>query len=214
MSKKKGSSGTKARNQRRNKPREKNEIDIDEAIEENFYIQRATQQVTEQYERKILEERNRNRREMQNIVDGRKFWVKPSLWDRIRGRFKDMYIVFNHMRAFHCTECGTNFHGLNYGIECMTLDLNTALSYIDECFEKYPNTRVKLLHVQVDRRTRRTGQIVHDYNYLMKDWDAEQRRYITEDLKENSAANKIFGELKESTSDYRSRKRRRRSEMP
>ena len=97
--------------------------------------------MTDRYERMMLDKTNEHREEMKNFIEGQKYWVKPSLWARITGRYKDMYLVFNHLRPHHCTHCGTNQVGVNFGIEAMTLDLETALTYIDELFEKYTGAK-------------------------------------------------------------------------
>ena len=102
----------------------------------------------------------------------------------------------------------------SFGIEALTLDLETALTHIDELLDKYPSGKARLLHIQVDRRSRRHGQVVNDYTFLLKDWSAERRKYITEEISSNNAAGKIFGSLQEDTKQYREGKRRSRREMP
>lgn len=210
----KGTNSTRSRNARKNDQEQPEPTGSDEVLAQDFMIQKATQRVTDTYERKLLAQQNNHRKEMENFIEGQKFWVKPSLWARITGRYKDMYMVWNHLRPHHCTACGSNTIGVNFGIESLTLDLETALTHIDELFEKYPNGRARLFHIQVDRRTRRSGQIVKDYTFLTADWDSEQRKYITEDIKSNSAANRVFASLQEDTRNYREGRRRRKSEMP
>lgn len=210
----KGTNSTRSRNQRKQTTEELEPSNSEEALNYQFEIQRATQIVTDRYEKMLLDKTNEHQEEMKNFIEGQKYWVKPSLWARITGRYKDMYLVYNHLRAHHCTHCGANHVGVNFGIESMTLDLETALTHIDEMFEKYQNGKARLLHIQVDRRSRRSGQIVNDYTFLTRDWDADRRKYITDEITSNSAANKVFGSLAEDTKNYREGKRRRRSEMP
>jgi len=215
MSKKgKGTNGTRSRNQRKDAKEEPVKSNTDEVLQEDFYVQRATQNVTNRYEKLLLEQKNNHQKEMENFLEGQKYWVKPSLWARITGRYKDMYLVRNHMQPFHCTDCGSNHHGVNFGIEALTLDLETALTHIDELLDKYPTGKARLLHIQIDRRSRRHGQIVNDYTFLMKDWSADRRKYITDEISSNSAAGKIFGSLQEDTKQYIEGKRRSKREMP
>tara|TARA_B100000287_G_scaffold263148_2_gene247631 strand:+ start:1095 stop:1742 length:648 start_codon:yes stop_codon:yes gene_type:complete len=212
--KSKGKNSTRARNTQKKKEEEEQPIDTDEALEFDFAIQKATQVVTDQYEKRITAIENRQAKEMQNFMDGQRFFVKPSLLDRLLGRYKDMYLVFNHLRPFHCTACGTNHHGVNHGIESLTLDLDTALGYIDEMFDKFPEGKARLLHIQVDRRSRRQGQIVNEYTFMLKDWDRDRQKYITEEIMENSAHNKIFGSFKEDRKQWKEGKRRSKQNMP
>lgn len=214
MSKGKGTNSTRSRNARKTEKEDEPSIDSDQVLDDDFRIQRATQMVTETYEKRMLAQENGHRKEMENFMEGQKFWVKPSLWARITGRYKDMYMIYNHLRPHHCTACGTNHQGVNFGIEALTLDLDTALSYIDEMMDKYPGTKARLLHLQVDRRSRRTGQIVNDFTFLLADWDRERRKYITDEITAKSASNKVFASLAEDTRGYREGKRRRRNEMP
>ena len=210
----KGKNSTRSRNQRKQTTEELEPSNSEEALNYEFEIQRATQIVTDRYEKMLLDKTNEHQEEMKNFIEGQKYWVKPSLWARITGRYKDMYLVYNHLRAHHCTHCGANHVGVNFGIESMTLDLETALTHIDELFDKYEGGKARLLHIQVDRRSRRSGQIVNDYTFLTRDWDADRRKYITDEITSNSAASKVFGSLAEDTKNYREGKRRRRSEMP
>ena len=213
MSKTKGTSGTRTRNARKTKQEPVEKSNSTEELEFDMAIQRATQIVTDKYEKELFRIKKNQTREMQSFIDGQKIFVKPRFIDRLFGRFKDMYIVFNHMRPWHCKHCGTNYDGANDGIECVTLDIDTALGYIDEIFDKYDKGKARLVHVQVDRRSSRTGQVVDVYNFLMRDWDPEKKQYMTHKLLEESVENRIHASLVEDRKNWRKGQRRNRKDI-
>jgi hypothetical protein len=207
----KGTSGTRARNQTK---RTKNGGNKGKAptqdLEWDMAMQRAGQVITDRYEKEIKTKEKHHRKEMQNFLDGQKSFVKPRWIDRLMGRYKDLYLVYNHLQPIYChkSNCPTKSEGVNWGIEVLTLDLDVALGYIDEYFENYPNHgSAKLLHIQIDRRTNRTGQVVSDHTFLLKDWDSQKKRYIRDDMESESVEHKILASLAE---DRRKWKRGRR----
>ena len=78
----KGTNSTRSRNARKQPTEEVESSDTEEALNYEFEIQRATQVVTDRYERMLLDKTNEHREEMKNFLEGQKYWVKPSLWAR------------------------------------------------------------------------------------------------------------------------------------
>ena len=93
-------------------------------LEIDMMIQNATQLVTNRYEKEIRKERDLHRAEMQNLTDGMKTWKKPSLWARLTGRYKDIYLVLNHRVPIYChkTDCEVKGRGHNWGCLLYTSD--------------------------------------------------------------------------------------------
>jgi len=185
-------------------------------LEIDLVIQRATQEVTDRYEGIMRKERDELHREMQNFTDGQKTFVKPRLRDRFFGRIKDLYLVMNHRIPVYCPKsgCPIKGKGVNFGIEAITADLDTALGYIDAYFDKYPERgSAKLIHMQVDRRSHRTGAIVNDYTFLVGDWDPERRQHIRAEIDGMSADQMVVASLLEDRKSYGRRQRWSKSEI-
>jgi hypothetical protein len=210
MVKKKGTSGTRARNQTKRTEKEDTKAPTQD-LEWDMAMQRAGQVITDRYEKEIKKQANNHRKEMQNFLDGQKSFVKPRWIDKLFGRYKDLYLVYNHMVPVFChkSKCPTKGEGVNWGIEALTLDLDVALGYIDEYFETYPHCgSAKLLHIQIDRRTNRTGQVVSDHTFLLKDWDSTKKRYIQEEMELESVEHRIIASLAEDRKKWKRGRRR------
>ena len=179
-------------------------------------MQRASQQITNEYEEKMRKTENLHRKEIQNYLDGQRTFVKPRWIDRVRGRFKDLYLVYNHLQPVYChrSDCTTKAEGVNWGIECLTLDLDVALGHIDEYMLNFPNRgSAKLLHIQIDRFKNRTGAVVSDVSYNFKDWDPQAKRYIREKMEFESVEQKIVASLVEDRKEYRKAPRRKMGDI-
>jgi hypothetical protein len=210
----KGTSGTRTRNQRKKKPEDDDDAPlgpISMHLDFDLALQRATQGITNEYEDKMRKTENLHRKEIQNFLDGQRTFVKPRWIDRIRGRFKDLYLVYNHLQPIYChrTDCTTKAEGVNWGIECLTLDLDVALGHIDEYLMNFPNRgSAKLLHIQIDRFKNRTGVVVSDVSYNFKNWDVNAKRFVREKMEFESVEERIVASLVEDRKEYRQGKRR------
>ncbi len=146
-------------------------------ITQDLYLQQQTQKVTERYEKKIKQLQMFHDLEMENAITGgeeEQIIQKPSLWARLTGRFKDVYIVFNHNMPVYChkKDCPTRREGIRWGIEAITSDLGVAFDYMRTYFKKYgefPQAFAKLLHIRMDRR-KGSGAVVSDVSYSYDTW--------------------------------------------
>jgi hypothetical protein len=143
-------------------------------LEEELAFQQATQTVANRYEEQIRKLKDHHAKEMQSLLQGSESFTKPSLWARLTGRYKDIFIVFNHNLPVWCPkkECPTRREGINWGIEAVTTNLDTALNYISDYFERNSDNdwaHAKLLHLQVDRRKGR-GAVVDELSWTWALW--------------------------------------------
>lgn len=145
-------------------------------LEDEMAFQQATQAVADRYEAQIRRLKDHHAKEMQSLLMGMDADLisKPSLWNRITGRYKDIFIVFNHNIPVWCPKksCPTKREGINWGIEAVTTDLNIALDYITDYFNRNQDTdwaHAKLLHLQVDRR-KGHGAVVDELSWTWPLW--------------------------------------------
>ena len=155
--KKKGASSSRSRAHAKREPESDEPPVVD--LEEEMRHQRATQHIAEKYDKEIRKMRAMHEREMNSIIQGMSeaLTSKPSLWARLTGRYKDIYIIFNHNLPVWCSKksCPTRREGINFGIEAITTDLGVAFDALRHYFERGGDldyAHAKLLHVQVDRR--------------------------------------------------------------
>jgi hypothetical protein len=176
-------------------------LDID------MMIQNATQIVTNRYEGELKKQQRFHNKEMQTLINGRKSSFKPSLWARLSRRYKDIYIVYNHKMPVYChrSDCETKGEGVNWGIEAITTDLESALGHADAYFEEWTGynnyTSVKILHLQVDRRGR-NGALVEDVTLNLRDWNPDKRKMIKVKLQEQTADSQIINSLVKNRPKY------------
>jgi hypothetical protein len=176
-------------------------LDID------MMIQNATQLVTNRYEAELKKQKRFHHKEMQTLINGGKAFYKPSLWARLSRRYKDIYIVYNHKMPVYChrSNCETKGEGVNWGIEAITTDLESALGYADSYFEEWQGhsdyTSVKILHLQVDRRSRQ-GALVDDVTLALKDWNPDKRKMVKSKLEGQTADSQIINSLVKNRPKY------------
>jgi len=143
-------------------------------LEDEMAFQQATQAVANRYEEQIRKLRESHAKEMQSLLMGSESFIKPSFMSRLLGRYKDIFIVFNHNIPVWCPKkaCPTRREGINWGIEAVTTNLDTALNSISEYFERNSDNdwaHAKLLHLQVDRR-RGSGAVVDELSWTWPLW--------------------------------------------
>ena len=179
---------------------EEQEKPHDIELETDFMIQRATQAVADRYEAQIKRLKRFHEKEMQTLIDGRKSSIKPSLWARLTRRYKDIYIVYNHRMPVYChrRDCETATEGVNWGIEHIGTTIESAMEAADAYFYEWRNhsehVSVKILHLQVDRRSTR-GAVVQDITLKLKDWNPEKKKMTHETLEGTSADSAIINSL-------------------
>ena len=176
-------------NKKRELPQTENSAPVVD-LESEMIFQQATQAVADRYEEQIKQLREHHSKEMNSLLMGLsdELTSKPSLWARITGRYKDIFVVFNHNLPVWCPkkECPTRRDGINWGIEAVTTDLGMAFDYIRTYFERnadHPYAHAKLLHLQVDRR-RGGGAVVDELSWTWPAWRNsdhfdDQRRITT-----------------------------------
>ena len=69
---------------------------IKDNLEFQLALQRANEETTTHYKDRIDKMRRMHQHELQNLLTAQVSYKKPKLWDRIRGRYKDIYILFNN----------------------------------------------------------------------------------------------------------------------
>ena len=124
-----------------------------------------------EFQKEMQQQRELHIREMNSYMEGiaDQLTSKPSLWARITGRYKDIFIVYNHNIPIYCSksECPTKRSGVNWGIEAVTTDLTVAFdalrNYFNRCGE-LPFAYAKILHLQVDRR-KGLGAVVDEMSW-------------------------------------------------
>ena len=100
----KGSSSSRSRSAaKRDLPQTENSAPIVN-LEAEMQFQQATQAVADRYEAQIAKLRDHHEKEMQSLLMGMEADLisKPSLWARLIGRYKDIFIVFNHKLPVWC----------------------------------------------------------------------------------------------------------------
>lgn len=172
----KGSSSSRGRaNKKRDMPQAENSPLIVD-LESEMAFQQATQAIADRYEKQIKQLREHHSKEMNSVLLGLsdELTAKPTLWARITGRYKDIFIVFNHNTPVWCPkkECPTRREGINWGIEAVTIDLSVAFDHIRAYMERNadnPYAHAKLLHLQVDRR-KGSGAVVDEMSWSWAMW--------------------------------------------
>tara|TARA_B100001778_G_C18533355_1_gene604734 strand:- start:500 stop:1108 length:609 start_codon:yes stop_codon:yes gene_type:complete len=177
MSKKRkgtSSSRTRANNKRELPQVEESAPMVD--LEAEMQFQAATQAVADRYEEQIRKLREHHQKEMQSLLMGidADLISKPSLWARLTGRYKDIYVIFNHNLPVWCPKkaCPTRREGINWGIEAVTTELNIAFDHISDYFNRNKDNdyaHAKLLHLQVDRK-RGQGAVVDELSWTWALW--------------------------------------------
>ena len=143
-------------------------------LEDEMAFQQASQAVADRYEKQIRKLKESHAKEMQSLLMGSESFFKPSFISRLFGRYKDIFIVFNHNIPVWCPKkaCPTRREGINWGIEAVTTNLDTALNSISEYFERNSDNdwaHAKLLYLQVDRR-RGSGAVVDELSWTWPLW--------------------------------------------
>ena len=134
--------------------------------------------------------------------------IKPSLWARITRRYKDIYIVYNHRMPVYChrKDCETATEGVNWGIEWIGTTIEGAMEAADEYFYEWRHhvayASIKILHMQVDRRSTR-GAVVKDITLKMKDWNPESKKMTKASLEESTADSAIVNSLVANRPSYK-----------
>lgn len=177
-------------------------------LETDMIVQKATQAVTNRYEAEIKRLKRFHEKEMETLIKGRKSMIKPSLWARITRRYKDIYIVYNHRMPVYChrKDCETATEGVNWGIEWIGTTVEGAMEAADEYFYEWRNhvnyASIKILHMQVDRRSTR-GAVVKDITLKMKDWNPESKKMAKASLEESTADSAIVNSLVANRPSYK-----------
>jgi len=200
-----------------NKPKKLKMIDDDKepkpqnmSLDTDIMIQKATQIVTNRYEKEIKRLKRFHEKEMQTLIDGRKTFRKPSFWSRMTRRYKDIYILYNHRMPVYChrSDCETAGSGVNWGMECISTDLEEIMQAADEYFYEWRHhsdyASMKILHLQVDRRSSK-GAIVKDVTMLYKDWNPETKKLTKDKISEVTADSSIVNSLVANRPSYKKR---------
>ena len=177
-------------------------------LETDMIVQKATQAVANRYEAEIKRLKRFHEKEMETLIKGRKSMIKPSLWAKITRRYKDIYIVYNHRMPVYChrKDCETATEGVNWGIEWIGTTVEGAMEAADEYFYEWRNhvnyASIKILHMQVDRRSTR-GAVVKDITLKMKDWNPESKKMAKASLLESTADSAIVNSLVANRPSYK-----------
>jgi len=177
-------------------------------LETDMIVQRATQAVTNRYEAEIKRLKSFHEKEMDTLIEGKKSMIKPSLWARITRRYKDIYIVYNHRMPVYChrKDCETATSGVNWGMEFIGTTIEGAMEAADEYFYEWRNhsnyASVKILHLQVDRRSTR-GAVVKDITLKMKDWNPDAKKMAQASLENSTADSAIVNSLVANRPSYK-----------
>lgn len=177
-------------------------------LETDMIVQKATQAVANRYEAEIKRLKRFHEKEMETLIKGRKSMFKPSLWARITRRYKDIYIVYNHRMPVYChrKDCETATEGVNWGIEWIGTTIEGAMEAADEYFYEWRHhvsyASIKILHMQVDRRSTR-GAVVKDITLKMKDWNPESKKMAKASLEESTADSAIVNSLVANRPSYK-----------
>lgn len=149
------------------------------SLEQEMALQRRDQEIQNRHEKEIRKLQEFHKRELQNAIDGlSQVPPKVPLWKRLFRRKADsIFIVYNHNVPVYCHKkaCPTSREGVNFGIEAVTRDAETAFFYISRYFEeygKYPFCFAKLLWVKIDKRNR-DGSIVKDFTWKYGEWEPQ-----------------------------------------
>ena len=170
---------------------------IRDNLEFQLALQRANEEVTSHYREREQKLKSLHNHEIQNLTDAQITYIKPKLWHRITGRYKDIYILMNGKIPMICPAdgCKVRFAGVNNGFEAIALDIETALEMAEDYFENcseyggYSFHSLKILHIQLDRRSTRRGVVVRNISLDRKKW-REEKEKTRADL-EKITANKL-----------------------
>ena len=175
---------------------------IKDNLEFQLALQRANEETTTHYKDRIDKMRRMHQHELQNLLTAQVSYKKPKLWDRIRGRYKDIYILFNNRNPLRCGHCGEKAQeGVNGGIEDICLDYERALELCDEYFEKwrdysgYSFHSMRIVHVQIDRKNSRKGAFVRDITLDRRDWNPDTKKKTRKELQEITADKLVLDSL-------------------
>jgi|GEM_PF-6586962 len=175
---------------------------IKDNLEFQLALQRANEETTIHYKDRIEKLTKMHQHELQNLLTAQVSYKKPKLWDRLRGKYKDIYILFNNRMPLRCGHCGEKTkEGVNGGIEEVCLDYESALELCDEFFEKwrdfsgYSFVSLRIVHIQVERKDSRRGAFVRDITLDRKDWNPDVKKKTRKELQKITADKLVVDSL-------------------
>ncbi|MBT93226.1 MAG: hypothetical protein CMA60_00160 [Euryarchaeota archaeon] len=175
---------------------------IQEKLQWESALQRATQEINDHWEARTAKMKSLFDLEMQNLLTGGRTFSKPKFIDRIRGRYRDHYILFNNKVPMVCESCGHQTQrGVDFGIEAICLSAEQALAAADEYWKErkeyngYSFNSLSIIHFQVDRFGSRHGMIVRDITIQQKDWNADKKKTVKAELDKITADELVLDSL-------------------
>lgn len=177
---------------------------VKENLEWDMAIQRATQEINQHWEERIKKIKDLHNHEMQNMVSGSRLsFSKPRLIDRLRGRYRDHYILFNNKVPVFCEkkECSQRKRGVDFGVEAICLSREQALEAADaywaerKKFNGYSFNSLSIVHFQVDRFGSRHGMVVRDITIDQREWNDEKRSQVKKELEKVTAEELVLDSL-------------------
>lgn len=177
---------------------------VKEKLEWETTLQRATQEINQHWEDRMRKLKDLNAHEMQNLTEGgRQTFSKPKLLDRLRGRYRDHYILFNNKIPIFCErkECSQRKKGVDFGVEAICLSREQALAAAEEYWEErkmyngYSFNSLSIVHFQVDRFGSRHGMIVRNITLDQREWNDEEREKTKKELGKITAEKMVLDSL-------------------
>ena len=177
---------------------------VKENLEWDMAIQRATQEINEHWEDRMKVMKDLHNHEMQNFTNGsRMSFSKPKFLDRLRGRYRDHYILFNNKVPIFCEqkECSQRKNGVDFGVEAICLSREQALAAADAYWEErkmfngYSFNSLSIVHFQVDRFGSRQGMVVRDITIDQREWNEENREKVKKELEKVTADELVLNSL-------------------
>jgi len=177
---------------------------VKENLEWDMAIQRATQEINQHWENRIKKIKELHNHEMQNMVSGsRMSFSKPRLIDRLRGRYRDHYILFNNKIPVFCErkECSQRKNGVDYGVEAICLSREHALEAAEAYWAErkeyngYSFNSLSIIHFQVDRFGSRQAMVVRNITIDQREWNDEKRSKVKKELDKVTAENLVLDSL-------------------
>ena len=176
---------------------------VREKLEFEMVIQKATQEINNHWEERVAKLKDMQAHEMQNIMTAQRTFSKPKWIDRIRGRYRDLYILFNNKIPIFCdqAECKSRRKGVDYGVQAICLSREQALDAAEEywnnlkAFTGYSFNSLSILHFQVDRYGSREGMVVRDITLDQKEWNEETKEATKNELNKVTADKLVLDSL-------------------
>ena len=176
---------------------------VRDKLEFSMAMQRATQEINQHWEDRISKLKDLHSHELQNLTDGQRTYSKPKLLDRLRGRYRDHYILFNNKVPIFCHKegCDSRRKGVNFGVESICLTREQALDAAAEYWERmksfngYSFHSLSIVHFQVDRFGSQKGVIVRNITLDQKDWNEEVRSQTKKELSKVTADKLVLDSL-------------------